>query len=64
MTITPADRDADGWKDYGYLAAVDPPYAINMRCAKCKTRWMGCWDAFQCPECGEGELPELSRRDA
>lgn len=58
--MTPKFRlTADGWKDYGYLAAVESPYAISMRCAKCRTRWTGCWDAFECPECGEGELPQL-----
>jgi hypothetical protein len=48
----------DGFKDYGDLSAVDPPYRRRMRCEKCKTKWMGCWDNFQCPECGEGELPQ------
>lgn len=47
----------DGYKDYGNLSAVDPPYQGSMTCEKCKTRWLGCWDNFQCPECGEGELP-------
>jgi hypothetical protein len=47
----------DGYKDYGYLAAVDPPYVRRMQCDKCHTKWRGCWDNFQCPECGEGELP-------
>lgn len=47
----------DGWKNYGDLSAVDPPYRVDMQCDACKTRWLGCWDNFQCPECGEGELP-------
>lgn len=51
--------DLDGFKNYGYLAAVEPQYALAMSCKKCKTRWTGCWDAFQCPECYEGELPKL-----
>lgn len=47
----------DGYKDYGNLSAVDPPYQRSMSCEACKTRWVGCWDNFQCPECFEGELP-------
>ena len=47
----------DGWKDYGDLSAVEPPYRVSMQCDACRTRWYGCWDNFQCPECGEGELP-------
>jgi hypothetical protein len=53
-------RDARGYRDYGYLAAVDPPYAVSMRCDACKTKWLGCLDVFQCPECGLGELPNTS----
>ena len=47
----------DGYRDYGDLSAVDPPYQRGMECDRCKTRWKGCWDSFQCPECGKGELP-------
>lgn len=47
----------DGYKNYGNLSAVDPPYQRRMHCDACKTKWIGCWDNFQCPECGEGELP-------
>jgi hypothetical protein len=53
-------RLRDGWKDYGNLSAVDPPYQRAMQCDDCKTKWMGCWDNFTCPECGEGELPKSS----
>lgn len=48
---------ADGWKDYGDLSAVATVHRVAMSCDRCKTRWYGCWDNFQCPECGEGELP-------
>ena len=47
----------DGWKDYGDLSAVEPPYQVAMTCERCRTKWLGCWDNFQCPECGDGELP-------
>jgi len=47
----------DGWKDYGDLSAVEPWHRVAMRCHACKTKWLGCWDNFQCPECGRGELP-------
>lgn len=51
--------DTDGYKNYGYLAAVDPQYSIFMKCENCKTKWTGCWDEFQCPECEDGELPSF-----
>jgi len=54
--IVETDKE-DGWKDYGDLSAVEPPYRVSMACERCKTKWYGCWDNFQCPECGEGELP-------
>jgi exosome complex RNA-binding protein Csl4 len=50
----------DGTKDYGDLSAVGPPYTVSMRCESCRTKWLGCWDNFQCPECGEGELPKAT----
>ena len=50
----------DGMKDYGDLSAVGPPYTVSMRCDTCRTKWLGCWDNFQCPECGEGELPKAT----
>lgn len=46
--------------EYTYLgnfSAVDPAYSIGMSCDSCKVEWTGCWDNFQCPKCGEGELP-------
>lgn len=46
--------------EYRYLgnfSAVDPAYSRHMQCHECKVSWTGCWDNFQCPECGEGELP-------
>lgn len=46
------------YKFVGNFSAVDPAYSRDMRCDKCKVRWIGCWDNFQCPKCGEGELPE------
>ena len=41
----------DGTKDYGYLAAVDPPYAVQLSCDDCNTTWAGCADESFCPEC-------------
>jgi hypothetical protein len=61
---TDLESDASGYRDYGYLAAVDPPYARGMQCDACKVKWIGCWDNFQCPECGEGELPKPSGEGA
>lgn len=52
----------DQVKYLGNFSAVDPVYSRAMYCAKCNVSWTGCWDNFQCPQCGEGELPtnELS----
>lgn len=44
----------------GDLSAVDPVYARLMVCQPCNVSWRGCWDAFECPECGQGELPSSS----
>jgi hypothetical protein len=51
----------DGYRDYGDLSAVEPWARVSMTCERCKVRWYGCWDNYQCPECGEGELPGPSR---
>lgn len=42
----------------GNFSAVDPVYSRAMRCDDCQVSWTGCWDNFQCPKCGKGELPE------
>lgn len=41
----------------GDLSAVDPVYTRRMTCEHCNVSWDGCWDAFECPQCGDGELP-------
>ena len=49
-------------EEYRYLgdfSAVDPAYSKGMVCHDCKVEWTGCWDNFQCPKCGEGELPSI-----
>jgi hypothetical protein len=46
--------------DYKYLgnfAACEPWAAQGMQCHECQVSWTGCWDNFQCPRCGQGELP-------
>ena len=45
------------YRDLGDLSAVDPVYSRTMYCDACMVRWLGCWDAFECPQCGQGELP-------
>jgi len=47
----------DDYRDAGNFSAVDPVYSKRMYCDDCMVTWVGCWDNFQCPECGEGELP-------
>lgn len=50
-------RDDDGYKYLGNFAACEPWAARGMFCDKCAVSWVGCRDNFQCPQCGEGELP-------
>lgn len=44
-------------KYLGNFSAVEPAYSRSMFCYDCEVTWIGCWDNFQCPICGEGELP-------
>jgi hypothetical protein len=41
----------------GDFSATPVQYSRYMECLNCKVSWHGCWDNFQCPRCGEGELP-------
>lgn len=45
------------YKHLGDFSATPPWHSRWMCCDKCMVSWMGCWDNFQCPQCGEGELP-------
>jgi len=47
----------------GNFSAVDPVYSRHMACYVCNVSWTGCWDNFQCPKCGEGELPTYDLND-
>jgi len=49
--------DMPEYKYLGNFSAVDPAYSRHMTCDDCKVSWTGCWDNFQCPKCGHGELP-------
>jgi hypothetical protein len=49
--------DQAGVEYLGNFAACEPWAAKSMQCDKCMVSWTGCWDNFQCPHCGEGELP-------
>jgi hypothetical protein len=44
-------------KYLGNFAACEPWAAVGMQCDDCDVSWTGCWDNFQCPKCGKGELP-------
>jgi hypothetical protein len=46
------------YKHLGNLSATPPWHTREMDCHDCKVSWGGCWDNFQCPECGEGEIPK------
>lgn len=47
----------------GDFSATPPWHSRHMTCTSCNVSWTGCWDSFQCPRCGEGDLPcsELER---
>jgi ATP-dependent protease ClpP protease subunit len=49
--------DAEIYEYLGDFSAAPPWASRAMDCHKCKVSWTGCWDNFQCPRCGEGELP-------
>lgn len=51
------DSSECDYKYIGNFSAVDPAYSRKMFCEKCNVSWTGCWDNFQCPICGDGELP-------
>jgi len=45
------------YKYLGDFSATPPWHSRSMSCDTCKVSWTGCWDNFQCPHCGMGELP-------
>jgi hypothetical protein len=51
------DQSTGLYEYLGNFSATDPAYSRGMSCDKCEVSWTGCWDNFQCPKCGEGELP-------
>ena len=51
---------AMGYAYLGDFSATPPWYSIAMSCDDCKVSWTGCWDNYQCPKCGKGELPYLT----
>lgn len=54
------DRMRDGTEYLGNFSAVDPAYSVGMTCHDCNVSWTGCWDNFECPRCGKGELPSTT----
>jgi hypothetical protein len=60
--ITPEQERESEMTDFKYLgnfAACEPWAAQGMSCDNCMVSWTGCWDNFQCPKCGNGELPSF-----
>ena len=49
--------DTSSYRYLGDFAATPIGYGRYMACEHCRVSWTGCWDNFQCPECGHGELP-------
>jgi hypothetical protein len=50
-------------KYLGNFAACEQWAAVGMQCDDCSVSWIGCWDNFQCPQCGKGELPWFPETD-
>lgn len=51
---------ADEYRYVGDFSATPLWHSRHMTCHSCRVSWTGCWDNFQCPKCGEGELPDFS----
>jgi hypothetical protein len=51
--------------EYNYLgdfSATPPWHSRSMSCDNCRVSWTGCWDNFQCPNCGMGDLPGFGEK--
>jgi len=57
-------RGDGGYQHLGYFSACEPWAAQHMQCDDCMVSWTGCWDNFECPKCGCGELPSVEDIDA
>ena len=56
-TAPPSTAQEAKYENLGNLSAVGPAYSKGMSCHDCRVEWIGCWDNFQCPKCGEGDIP-------
>ena len=52
----------DEYEYLGDFSATPPWHSRGMACDKCRVSWTGCWDNFQCPKCGEGEIPRVDEK--
>lgn len=53
-------------KEYKYLgdfSATPVWHSRFMECHDCQVSWNGCWDNFERPKCGNGELPTYNQFD-
>lgn len=41
------------YKDLGNLSAVEGWASVGLSCDKCNVKWVGCFDAAACPQCGD-----------
>ncbi len=59
MGNSPSNRikPAMEYRYLGDLSSTPPWHSRAMSCDTCRVSWTGCWDNFQCPQCGMGELP-------
>ncbi len=59
-THAPPVASTDLFASYEYLgdfSSTPPWHSRAMSCDDCRVSWTGCWDNFQCPKCGMGDLP-------
>lgn len=48
---------SNNYEYLGDFSATPPWHGQFMCCHDCQVSWTGCWDNFQCPQCGKGDLP-------
>ena len=53
----------ENFKHLGDFSATEPVHSRFMQCLNCRVSWVGCYDNFTCPICGEGEIPKFGSKD-
>ena len=51
------EAEESSYEYLGDFSSTPPWHSRSMACDDRRVSWTGCWDNFQCPKCGAGELP-------